>query len=149
MDNPAAAFLQEAVVATLLALLAACGASSERMPASPAAPAPPAAPLQPLTVVARCLGPFRAGTYAPLACFVEVAAATPPSTHLQAFADLRVFGGSERTAITQCPACGLPAFDLDIHFPETLQSGTKTFAVMANDSEGRTGTATASLEIVR
>lgn len=101
-----------------------------------------------LTVNARCLGPFAAGTYVPLACFVTIDATNAPSTNRQAFADLRIFGGAEKSGIVKCPACGLPTtFDLDIHIPKDMTPDVKTFAVWAKDDEGRTGTATASLEI--
>ena len=149
---------RECVRATLLAgaiaLSGSCGntsatsgASQAPLPTTPTSPSTPAA----LAVSASCLGPFRPGDYAALACFVFVQdAADPPSTNTSAYADLRVFGGPADLTIPSCPACGGPpwTFDLDIRIPADISPGVKSFPVWATDAQGRNAGSTASIQIV-
>ena len=134
-------------------LLAACAQDSSPVgpaPAVPRAASPDPVPAA-LGVATRCLGPFRAGAYVPLACFVLVEDGTsPPSTDTRAFADLRIFGGRAQSGIPSCPACGFPprTFDLDLHIPTDMTPGVKTFTVWATDTEGRRGETTASFEVI-
>jgi hypothetical protein len=133
-------------------LLAGCARDSDRQAtAAGAAPTSPGPLPTPLTVSTRCLGPFRPGAYVPLACFVLVEdGAHPASTATRAFADLRMFGGLERSGIVMCPACGFPprVFDLDLRVPADMPPGVKTFAVWATDAQGRRADTTASIEVV-
>ena len=104
-----------------------------------------------MSVSTRCLGPFRAGAYVPLACFVLVEdGANPPSRETKAFADPRLFAGLAQSGIAMCPACGFPprTFDLDLRIPADMPPGVKTFAVWATDAEGRRAETTASFEVV-
>lgn len=106
----------------------------------------------PMRVSARCGGPFRAGDYVPLACVVLVEpGASPSSSGIRAFADLRMFGGPADSGIVRCPACGLPpyVFDLDVRIPSDMSPGEKTFAVWATDAQGRRAETTATFQVTR
>jgi hypothetical protein len=97
-------------------------------------------------------GRQNAGSYAPLACIVFVDREphrAPPSTSLQVFADLRIFGRGERWPLGRCIACGSPpeTFELDLQIPPDMAPGVKTFTVWATDAEGRFKTVSASLEV--
>ena len=49
-----------------------------------------------------------------------------------------------------CLACGSPGktFDLDLHIPEGMTPGRKTFSVWATDPGGQRAETTAVLEVV-
>jgi hypothetical protein len=105
----------------------------------------------PLVVTTKCFGPFRPGEYYGLACVVQVwEGASPRSTGLRAFADLRVFGRGAEAGIITCAACGGPpiTFDLDLRIPANMSPGAKTFAVWATDDQGRRTDGTATLEVI-
>jgi hypothetical protein len=135
-------------VIPLLAASVACGGSAP--PASPT-PAPTVTvPVPtPITISTRCFGPFHPGDYV-LACFVSVEeAASPPSSGVRAFADLRMFGGRAESGIVECVACGPPprVFDMDVHIPADMPPGAKTFAVWATDAQGRRADTTATFQV--
>ena len=132
------------------------GLSCADRPVTPISPdsvtvQPTSPPAVTLTVSARCLGPFRPADYAPLACLVVAEDPTNAGrNNFQAFADLRLFGGSAASAIAPCPACGSPGktFDLDLHVPAAMSPGSKTFAIWATDANGRRAETSAVLDIV-
>lgn len=104
----------------------------------------------PMTISTRCGGPFRPGDYVPLACFVSVEpGASPSSSGVRAFADLRIFGGRADAGIVACTACGPPpyVFDLDVRIPSDISPGEKTFAVWATDAQGRRADTTATFHV--
>src|SRR4051812_29574239 len=142
-----------ASIGLAIVLPAGCGTASAPSSIAP----PPAATLTavagatPLGVMTKCLGPFRPGDYVPLACFVFVQDGTAPgSTHVGAFADLRIFGGSAPPPPRRCPAGGGPPSTLEgaSHFPADMSPGLKTFPIWATDAQGRRADTTATIEIV-
>ena len=145
-----------AALASVLALSSvaapSCGGTSSVSPASPdpivSRPSPDVS--SPLKATANCWGPFRPGAYVPLACVVLVTPATgPTSTNVQAFADLSMFGSVYGTkwGLIDCPACGSPTFDMDVHIPDNMTPGPKTFPVWATDAQGRRADTTATFEV--
>ena len=144
------------IAAGLAVVMTIGGLSCAERPVTPIAPdsviaQPTSPPAVMLTVSARCLGPFRPADYAPLACLVAVADPTNAGrNNFQAFADLRLFGGTAASAIAPCPACGSPGktFDLDLHVPAAMTPGSKTFAIWATDANGQRAETSAVLDIV-
>jgi hypothetical protein len=135
-----------------LVAVASCGSTSGAPPTSPDPvvnrPAPDVS--TPLQATTKCWGPFRPGERVPLACVVLVTPATGPgSTNIRAFADLSAFGLIYGTTweLIQCPACGSPTFDMDLHIPDGMPPGPKTFPVWATDGQGRRADTTGTLEI--
>jgi hypothetical protein len=138
-----------ASLAAAMPLLGSCAnrpASSSSQPALPTSPGPT---LSQLSVSTKCLGPFRPGDYAGLACVAFVSDTRQRAADtLDVRADLRIFGGHAEQALPKCPACGdPPTFDLDLHVPADITPGVKTFAVWVTDAQGRADT-TATVEIV-
>jgi hypothetical protein len=101
----------------------------------------------PISVVAGCYGPYHPGDVGFCGVgFVE--GASPLSTDVQAFADLRLFGGSAQRGLNRCTGCGGGTFDLDLRIPASMSPGVKTFPVWVTDAQGRRTDATATLEVI-
>jgi hypothetical protein len=137
------------LIALATASLSCRGAAPLASPTSAVTPPPPAQ--SQLMVSTKCAGPFRAGDYVPLACFVFVDdGARPGSNSFSVRVDYRVFGGPADVVVPACPACGGPpwTFDLDVIIRPDVTPGVKTFPVWATDAAGHRADTTATLEIV-
>jgi hypothetical protein len=101
----------------------------------------------PILVDSKCSGPYRPGDLG--FCVVRtVEGASPLSSDLRAFGDLRLFGGSAQRGIPPCTGCGGNTYDLDVRIPADMSPGVKTFPVWVTDAQGRRTDATATLEVI-
>jgi len=85
----------------------------------------------------RC-GSGRPGETVLLACYVVAKLGEDPIASVTA--DLRAFGGSDRTGLGRCVACGEPGYELDLRIPATMPAGTYSIRFTVTDTKGRTGT---------
>ena len=101
----------------------------------------------PIVVGSHCFGAYHPGDLGfCVVTFVE--GASPLSTDVRAFADLRLFGSSAERGIPRCTACGGGTFDLDVRIPPDMSPGPKTFPFWVTDAQGRRTDATATLEVI-
>jgi hypothetical protein len=152
MDRYLVAVFACVLLATVIGCQRTAGPVDSAVTAPTALPSPPPPPVGTLSVTPVCFGPFRPGSYAPLACVILVdaePATRPLNSTPRAFVDLRVFGLAESWEVGKCVACGFPpvTFDMDLRIPAETPAGVKTFRVWATDAEGRSGMASATIEI--
>jgi hypothetical protein len=101
----------------------------------------------PFSATSGC-GTYKAGTYAPLACWVWVTT-TGVVPALGVTADLTAFGLSAASGVGKCGyGCG-PEWDLDLHIPADQAAGPTPITFTVSDTAGHTYKTTASLTVTR
>ena len=80
---------------------------------------------------------YKAGTYAPLACWVWVTT-TGVAPGLRVTADLTAFGLSATQWVGKCYGCGLQVGNLDLHIPADQAAGPTPITFTVSDTAGHT-----------
>ena len=66
----------------------------------------------------------------------------------EVFADLRLFGRSERERLVSCFGCGGDVFELELGVPRGVAPGPHSFRAWVTDAQGRSAETTATIGIL-